>query len=290
MKLLALLILSLSTYANQKLTSDDFLEIEKKVYSKAKKFGVKNVLVVLDIDNTIMKMPQDLGSDTWWGWQEKTCIGKKALPKHCVSNNFTQLLEVQGQIFAMSKMLPTQKETPQVIRRLQKKGYKVILLTSRGHAFRSATEKELKRNNMNFINSAIGPKKGFAGTYKPYDLKKFKQYGLTKDDMVAMGNKKPRAVSFQNGIFMTAGLNKGIMLKTLLHKTQSKFKAIIFADDHEKHSVRMHAILGKVKDIDLTTYRYTKIDPEVKRFKESDKKQAKIDLKAFLSLRNKVFK
>jgi hypothetical protein len=83
--------------------------------------------------------------------------------------------------------------------------------------------------------------------------------------MKDMGYKKPRPVSYMNGVFMTAGLNKGIMLKTLLYKTKSKFKAIIFADDHIKHTKRMQQILGD--DVDLTTYRYSKIDPQVEAFK-----------------------
>lgn len=268
------LLLSFNLFASEALETDSFKTIEAKALAKGKKYGVKNVLVVLDIDNTVLTMPQNFGSDQWFGWQSKNCMGKKPMPDFCVSNDFGELLDIQGQIFAISNMNPTEKATVSVIKNLQKKGYKVILLTSRGPDFRNATERSLKNNGLRFIESAIGPKKGYAGTYTPYTLKKYKRYGLTKKDMEKMGNKKPRPVSFMNGVFMTSGLNKGIMLKTLLKKTRSKFKAIVFADDHIKHTKRMQAIMGAVKGVDVTTFRYSKIDPMVKAFHNGDKKEA----------------
>lgn len=268
----ALLIFSIATHADEALETDSFKTIEAKVLEKGKKYGVKNVLVVFDIDNTILTMPQNFGSDQWWGWQSSSCLGKKPLPDFCVTSDFEELLDIQGQIFAISNMLPTEKATVSVVNGLQKKGYKVILLTSRGPSFRNATERAIKNNRMNFVASAIGPKKGFAGTYTPYKLKSFKKFGLTKADMDKMGNKKARPVSYMNGIFMTSGLNKGIMLKTLLKKTKSRFKAIVFADDHIKHTKRMQAIMAPIANV--TTYRYSKIDPVVKAFKEGDKKDS----------------
>jgi hypothetical protein len=93
-----------------------------------------------------------------------------------------------------------------------------------------------------------------------------------------------------NGVFMTSGLNKGIMLKSLLAKTKTKFKAIIFADDHKKHTVRMQAILGDTKGIDLTTYRYGAIDKTVKAFHASKKKESKAAWKSLNKLNGSVFK
>jgi hypothetical protein len=269
---LTLLSLTLNLYAGTALETNYVKEIEKKVLEKGKKYGVKNVLVVFDIDNTLMAMPQNFGSDQWFGWQSKNCL-KKSAPDYCVAKTFDDLLDVQGKIFAMSNMIPSESETPKVVKNLQKKGYKFILLTSRGYTYRNSTERALKMNKMNFIGSSIGPKKGYAGTYKP-----------------DMGKKKARPVSFMNGVFMTAGLNKGIMLKSLLAKTKTKFKAIIFADDHKKHTVRMQEVLGDIKGIDLTTYRYGAIDKTVKAFKNSDKKESKEAWIKMNALSKSVFK
>lgn len=273
LSLFFLMIFSVGAIGSEALETDSFRTIEKKVLAQGKKYGIKNVLAVFDIDNTVLAMAQNFGSDQWFGWQYDNCIGKKQTPDFCISNDFSKLLDVQGQIFALSNMHPTEQATVSVIKNLQKKGFKVILLTSRGPDFRNSTEKALANNGLRFVRSAIGPKKGYAGTYTPYSLKNFKNFGLTKNDLQKMGNKPPRPVSYMNGIFMTSGLNKGIMLKTLLAKTNSNFKAIIFADDHLRHTKRMQSIMGAVKGVDVTTYRYSKIDSEVKAFKASDKKE-----------------
>lgn len=275
-KLLLTILLTFTgiCYAQEALETNSFKTIEQKVLAKGKRFGAKRVLVVFDIDNTILTMPQNFGSDQWWGWQSSNCLGKDPLPNFCVTSDFSELLDIQGQIFAISNMEPTEKATVSVVKNLQNKGYKVMLLTSRGPNFRNATQRAIKNNGMDFINSAIGPNKGYPGTYIPYKLKNHMRYGLTKSDMKNMGYKKPRPVSYMNGVFMTAGLNKGIMLKTLLKKTNTKVKAIVFADDHIKHTKSMQKIMGTVKNIDVTTFRYGKIDPIVKAFKESDKKES----------------
>jgi len=285
--LLFISLLSLSTYAIE-IETNSYLEIKKKVMEKTKKYGAKNTLLVLDIDNTTLQMAQNFGSDQWWNWQSGNCIGQKNAPEYCVTTKFSELLDIQGQIFALSNMLPTELSTVETIKSIQKMGVKVILLTSRGPDFRNATQRALMINNLDFRDSAIGPRSGYAATYIPYTLKGYKKYGLTSKEMKAMGNKKARPVSYMNGVFMTAGLNKGIMLKTLLKKTRSKFKAIIFADDHKKHTVRMEAILAD--DVDLTSFRYSKIDPIVEAFKKSDKKDAINAWNDFKSSTTKVFK
>ena len=61
------------------------------------------------------------------------------------------------------------------------------------------------------------------------------------------------------------------MLKALLHKTGDTFKSIIFADDHLNHTTNMQRILGQ-GSIDLVTFRYSKMDEEVSKFNQSDKK------------------
>lgn len=268
---LAILLLTSISFASEALKTNSIKEVEKKVFEKVKKYGKRNVLVVFDIDNTLLKMPQALGSDQWFGWQYDNCIKKtKELKDFCVARNMGELLDIQGQLFALSNMLPSENVTAQVIKNIQSKGIKLICLTSRGPNFRNATERSFKQNGMNFIKSAIGPSNGFAGTYIP------------------KGGK--RSVSYQNGIYMTSGQNKGHMLKALLKKTKAKFKAIVFTDDHQKHSDRMQAVVGKMRNMDLTTYRYGAVDSEVNAFKASDKSDVKSAWNDLREASNKALK
>ena len=287
---LLLAITSLTVLAGQSLVTSSFQEIEKKALELGKKHGESNVLIVLDIDNTILTMPQSLGSDQWFTWQYNDCIKLKKKEPYCTGKSMGELLDLQGQLFALSKMVPTEADAPKIVKKLQSKGFKVILLTSRGPDYRNSTERELKRNGYDLRKSSIGPRGGYPATYIPYNMKNLKSAGITKAEATVAKLRKARKISYMNGIMMTSGLNKGIMLKTLLTKTKSQFKGIIFADDHEKHTKRMQAILGNKKGIDLVTFRYGKIDPQVKNFKESDKKEVINAFNTFQKTLKTVFK
>jgi predicted secreted acid phosphatase len=158
--LLLILFFNFSLFALE-LETNSYLVMKKKTVEKVKKYGAKNTLLVLDIDNTTLQMSQNFGSDQWWNWQSNNCIGKKDVPKFCVTNSFSELLDIQGQIFALSNMKPTELATVKTIKDIQAMGVKVILLTSRGPDFRNATERALSNNNLNFSASAIGPKGGY---------------------------------------------------------------------------------------------------------------------------------
>lgn len=284
------LIFTQSAFSGQALETNSFKEIEAMALKLGKKHDNDDVLIVLDIDNTLLTMPQELGSDQWFNWQYENCIDQKKLKDFCFTSKMGDLLDLNGKIFAVSNMIPTEIETLNVVKNLQKKGFKVILLTSRGPDFRSATERALRLNGFDFSESAIGPKDGYPGTYIPYKMDKLSRYGLTKKDVKVAKLRSARKISFTNGITMTAGLNKGIMLKTLLEKTDEDFDAIIFADDHKKHTDRMQEIMGNISGVELVTYRYGKIDPQVEAFKKSDKKAVIRALNQFQSTNKSIFK
>ena len=283
--ILLLLLLSNQSFAKI-IETKTFADVEKTALEKIKKYGADNVLMVFDIDNTLLVMAQDFGSDQWFNWQYENCVKKKTKEfKNCAASNMGELLDLTGQIFALSKTNPTENKAVSVMNSLQDKGVKVMLLTSRGPNYRDATERELKINGYNPSLNTIGS--GEPGSYIPYKLDKPKQYGLSKNDIDGLS--KARNISFQNGVMMTAGLNKGIMLKTILHKTNSKFKSIIFVDDHARHTKRMEKVFGKDKTIDLVAYRYGHMDQAVEKFKQSDKKSAITAYQEFSSMLKKVF-
>jgi microsomal dipeptidase-like Zn-dependent dipeptidase len=47
----------------------DFADVAAAVESVVEKYGAEHVLLALDIDNTMMSMDNDLGSDHWFEWQ-----------------------------------------------------------------------------------------------------------------------------------------------------------------------------------------------------------------------------
>ena len=235
-------------------------------------------------------MPQELGSDQWFTWQYIDCIKKQLKSSKCITNDLGTLLNVMGDLFSLSSMNATEPTTAKIVKNLQAKGFKVTLLTSRGPTYRNATERELKNNGFNMLDHSIGPKGGFASTYIPYDLTKLSLSGLTQRDAKDVKLGGARKMSYMNGIMMTAGLHKGIMLKSILHKVKESYKGIIFADDHIKHTIGMQKIMGNTKGTELVTFRYGHIDPQVKAFKESNKKSVVDAYNQFNKMRKAVFK
>ena len=122
----------------------EFADVVAAVNRYVEKYGAEHVLLVLDIDNTIMAMNQDLGSDHWFEWQDYLLKHEPDSP-YLVADSFPELLEVQGILYNLSRMHPPQPEQPMLIAELQNRGISTIILTSRGPEFRVATERELKR-------------------------------------------------------------------------------------------------------------------------------------------------
>ena len=263
-------LLTQIAFASEALSTNSMDDVVLKVKDKVSSFGKDNVLVVFDIDNTLLTSVNDLGSDQWFSWQEGLIKDPNCKPA-CVASDFGKLLEAQTLLFTIGKMKATEAELPSKIKDLQNLGVKIILLTSRGSDVRNLTESALRKNGFNFASSTINPAQDVPGDYLPYGLTELSRSGLTPEDVKTASLGQARPVSFMNGVYMTSGQNKGIMLKVLLKKYKVNPKAIIFADDLQKHVDRMQAIMGNLTD--LTTYRYGGVDENVKRFNENDKTQ-----------------
>ncbi|MBI2645507.1 MAG: DUF2608 domain-containing protein [Deltaproteobacteria bacterium] len=254
--------------ASERIETRDFSVVYQKAHELAQKYGSQGVLIVYDIDNTLLAMNQDLGSDQWFTWQETKI--KNGDFTDVVAKDFPGLLSVQGILYALSSMHLPQTETPALIAQLQSENFTNLVLTSRGSDYRNATVRELERNSIHMAGAALEPKKGFASTYLPYDLNHISDSGLTAEEVKAWGLGQPRPVSYEDGIFMGSGQHKGAMLRTLLYKTGSHFPAIIFIDDQVKHLDRMEAAFV-TRGVELITVRYGKEDDAVLRFQNSDK-------------------
>ena len=116
-------------------TTAEFARVVEQVNAFVEKHGVQKVLLVVDLDNTLLAMNQDLGSDQWFTWQESLLKQDQHHPE-LVANDFSGLLEVQGILFALSSMHPPQPELPKMLNGLIEQQVTTVVLTSRGKEFR----------------------------------------------------------------------------------------------------------------------------------------------------------
>jgi len=258
-----------TSQASEITASDDFRDIAVAVANCANEVGPEHTLLVLDIDNTLLAMNQDLGSDQWFEWQEYL-LDHEPRSKHLVAESFEGLLAAQGMLFELGRMHPPQADLPRIIDRLQRRGIHTLILTSRGPEFRVATERELKRNGYDFAATAL-PVAGLpGGNYLPYDLENLPEDGLAENDFAAFQLVDPKPVSYENGIFLTAGQPKGAMLLTILHYAEPDIRAVVYADDRIRHVAYVFAAMVS-RDLEIKAFHYTREEPRMKRFQYGDK-------------------
>ena len=269
---LGLVFLATCALASEKIESGDFALATQKAAELAVKYKTSRVLVVYDIDNTLLAMDQDLGSDQWFNWQaSKIATGDL---QDAVASDFSGLLSAQGKLYALSHMHTPEESTSALVAELQNQGFSTVVFTSRGSDLRDSTMRELKRSGFDFSKTSIGPKLGYAGTYLPYQLESISDYGLSQEEIAKFKLGNPRPVSFMDGVFMGSGQHKGVMLRTLLWKAKKvkkrAYKAILFVDDGPKNADAIQAAFEN-EGVDVVTIRYNREDDKVKRFQENDK-------------------
>jgi hypothetical protein len=247
--------------------TENFVDVANRAAAEIRKHGVDKVLLVVDVDNTTLAMDQPLGSDQWYGWQYDFIFRGVESPFR-VAKDLNELLRIQGTLFELGSMHPPEPSLPELLSAIQEAGCTTIVLTSRGPEFRAATERELERNGYDFADSALKINEPARGRFLPYDKARPNTHGLSKQELESL--RDPRPVSYSRGIYMTAGQHKGYMLRNLLARSPRTFNAIVFADDHDKHTMRMTQAFS---DSNITTacFHYVREQPNVDAFKESDK-------------------
>jgi hypothetical protein len=271
--------------ANESIESSDFRLMSAEAHALANKYGKENVLLVYDIDNTLLAPNQDFGSDAWFSWQAGLIAsGDKT---NTVAADIKGLLEVLSHAYWLGSTHAVDKDAPGTFNQLAKEGFTTVVQTSRGPVSRAATERELARNGFETSINPLGAH-GIPEKFLPYELAKPQLACLTAAEITAMRLGEAKKVSLQEGIFMVEGQHKGAMMKTLLCRLNRKMKAILMIDDTLKNVVRMHEAMDSSADV--ITIRYSKLDPEVERFEKSDKSGLTAQWQKLKAAMGEVFK
>lgn len=254
--LLACISISFNANSAERITTSKIQDMFDFVVKKKAEVGAESILVIYDFDNTLMAMNQDSGSDQWYYWQQSALKSEdKKLQKEAWVKSSSELYRLHYKLFALGAMHLVEPNTAQVVRDIQNMKIKSIVLTARGTVYKNDIEIELGKEKIDFKDSAIGPVGGYASTFKFEQLE------------------NPREVSYQDGVVLGSGQNKGQILKALLLKTNTQFKTIVFIDDTLKNIENMEA---EYKDnAGVTVFHYTHEEPRVKKFEKDKSKVLK---------------
>ena len=238
------------------------------------------VLVVFDIDDTLLTMTQDLGGVAWYKWQN--LINKGARPEKIkkrvvrVGRHTGELLDIQGILYALGDMKPTQPDTGELFSRtLKDSKITAYALTARGPVFENATRRELKKAGIEFPDApeCTGELCQRRGIIKGVDVLSYAKdvLKLPQGDLKNLN----REVNINNGIMMVSGQDKGVMLRILLGNfpSTSDFETIVFVDDDLKNVI---AVADAAVDLErnVYVYHYVRYEDDVEAFLGDKKRQA----------------
>lgn len=263
--------------------TEEFADAVTKTVEYASQFSAENVLFVADIDNTLLAMNRELGSDQWFEWQS-FLLEHEPNSRQLVAGDFPGLLAAQGLLFEIGRMHPPQANQPTLIGRLQGVGVPILVLTSRSEDFRPATLRELSRAGYDFKHNAL-PLAGLDDEgdgalldttwrdFLPYDLSRLADSGLLPEEVELFDlPAKPREVCYGEGIFMTAGQHKGAMLAVWMKLSGRQFKAVVYIDDHTRHVLRVFDAMSR-RGIEVAAFHYKREEDRVQRFQYGDKSE-----------------
>jgi len=219
----------------------DLADVRRDIIELIDEVGRNKVLVVFDIDNTLLAMEQGLGADQWYEWQKELSKNDQCNPDN-VGNRFA----VQGALYFVSAMRNTQADGPGQVKAIQDLGVPVISLTSRGMEFELQTFRELRRNGYSFSYTAIGPPGGYEKPFIPVKDGRFSLY--------------------QDGVFLTAGQHKGQMLLALLDKTGTPMPGVIVMTDDKQKNLEAIKETFAALEVPVHAWRYTGEDENVRSF------------------------
>lgn len=180
-------------------------------------------LLVLDLDNTVFREVQTLGTDEWYSHQLH-----KMISRGMNRNEAARHLEsINNAIKTESKMRLMEASLPEVIARLQMKGVFVIGLTARHPALADTTIEHLAELGIHFRRS------------------EFPEHGLHIERIPGL---EAHAFLWRAGVAFTDGSPKGSVLKALIERAGVWPKKFIAVDDRIHH---VHNLVEALLDLKI---------------------------------------
>lgn len=224
--------------------------------AKAARMGASQgrVLLVLDIDNTLLTMPQYLGGDRWFNHH----VSRIAAGTDPDFADVSALIAAQTALFGLASMEPTQPGIPELLSEARAAGVDVFLLSARGPDLYDATRRELDRNAIRFdapYACAFFLCTG-NGVYGDREI---------RAALAAIGENPPaspyRNILIRDGVMLVAGQDKGVMLKLLMAAIGGRgYAGVVVADDGQRN---IDALAASGNPVPLSLFHYRRIDTAV---------------------------
>ena len=193
----------------------------------------KRTLLVLDIDDTLLTSVGFFGSDSWYEWQQ----GLKADDPGKVPC----LFDVISLNYEAGSQRATQPDGPALVNAVQ---VDKLLLTSRNPLYRGGTLRTLRDAGYALPAPLAGQADGSS-----WDFRK-------------APDAAPVRITYDQGVFMTTGQDKGLALLALLQRLHTRYDRVVLVDDGKKNIDNMQNALRKA-GVDYLGLHYLRVDKSI---------------------------
>mgnify|MGYP005852026085 CR=1 FL=1 len=220
--------------------ADNMERITDHALALATRYGADQVLVVYDIDSTLLYDPRG-GPDI----------------KDLRIDNPQRSWPMDRVIMYLKSLAATESGLPDQLNRLQQVGVATYALTARGNDMRDMTLRELAANDIAFpLAPECGPplceRRGEIDAEHVYQTA-LKLMGAA--ELARVGFERGRSISVSDGVVMASGLDKGVLLRALLESLERDFGAVVFVDDLEKNVVNVARVSPNMRE-EVAIYHY----------------------------------
>ena len=195
--------------------------------------STKRTLLVLDIDDTLLTSDGFFGSDKWYEWQ-KTLPASDPGKVPCLFDVISLNYETGGQ-------RATQADGPALVNAVQ---VDKLLLTSRNPLYRGGTLRTLRDAGYALPAPLAGQADGSS-----WDFRK-------------APDAAPVRITYDQGVFMTTGQDKGLALLALLQRLHTRYDRVVLVDDGKKNIDNMQNALRKA-GVDYLGLHYLRVDKSI---------------------------
>lgn len=243
--------------------TDAMATVTDSALRAAATFGTDRVLVVFDIDSTLLYDP--LGGPDLAGMKDSE-------PE--------RFRPVERALMYLKSLSPTEPGLAGELARLDQAGIATYALSARGEDMRDMTMRELARAGIAFPRAPeCGPPLCVRrGTLPPATVLAAAREVLGEAELARLDFDKGRPVGVSDGVMNAAGLHKGVMLRVLLASLGRDYHAVIFVDDARKNVDHVaDAAAAMPQQVTVYHYRMRRQEPPVPQATRDQRWDAALD-------------
>ncbi len=209
--------------------------VQIKKIDECMQYVQPDTLLIFDLDNTVMETAQTFGGDQWLAYQIQQAKNQGFVGDEAFLPIFAEWVTVQHR----TNVQAVEPTTAALIEQLQKSGYTVLALTTRGLETAACTIDQLSSIGVDFSRSAPAEQEL---QFEPV-----------------------RAALYRKGILFSSGTNKAALLFRFLGLINSHPQKILIVDDKEGHVKDLEKSC-QANGVSFTGLRYGFLDEKINNF------------------------